>query len=79
MGKNSHKYTTVSIPIQLGEKLREFIKPTGFASMASFVTHVLRQILSEAPPYHPDSYEARRMKEDEEKVKERLKNLGYLK
>jgi Arc/MetJ-type ribon-helix-helix transcriptional regulator len=67
------KFTTVSIPTPLFRKVEERIKGTGFTSVSSYVTYVLREILSEeeeeAEPF---------TKEDEERVKERLKALGYL-
>ena len=47
MTKNHNKYTTISIPVQLNEKLKDLIKDTGFNSASSFVTYVLRQIVSE--------------------------------
>jgi Arc/MetJ-type ribon-helix-helix transcriptional regulator len=67
------KFTTVSIPTPLFKKVEERIKDTGFTSVSSYVTYVLREIVSEeeeeAEPFS---------KEDEERVKERLKALGYL-
>ena len=66
------KYTTITIPKQLADKVKEMIENTGFNSVSSFVTYVLRQIMSEASSPEPFS------KEDEELVKNRLKALGYL-
>lgn len=67
------KYSTVSIPMPLAEKIKERIKETGFTSVSDYVTFVLREVLSgeeeEKEPF---------TKEDEEKVKERLRALGYL-
>ena len=67
------KFTTVSIPAPLFKKVEERIKDTGFTSVSSYVTYVLREIVSEeeeeAEPFS---------KEDEERVKERLRALGYL-
>jgi len=67
------KFTTVSIPTPLFKKVKERIKDTGFTSVSSYVTYVLREIVSEeeeeAEPFS---------KEDEERVKERLRALGYL-
>ena len=70
------KYTTVSIPTPLAENIRKRIEGTGFNSISSYVTYVLRQILSSM-----DEVEGGKealTKEDEEKVKRRLKALGYL-
>ncbi|MEE9398837.1 MAG: hypothetical protein V3V23_01040 [Dehalococcoidales bacterium] len=72
MGEEEKKFTTVSIPIQLFKKVAERIKGTGFTSVSSYVTYVLREVVSEeeeeAEPF---------TKEDEERVKEKLRALGY--
>ncbi len=41
------KFTTVSIPGPLFKKIEERIKGTGFTSVSSYVTYVLREIVSE--------------------------------
>ena len=73
MGEEGKKFTTVSIPVPLFKKIEERIKGTGFTSVSSYVTYVLREVVSEeeeeAEPF---------TKEDEERVKERLRALGYL-
>lgn len=72
--KNQTKYTTISLPIQLNDKLKELIKETGFNSVSSFVVYILRQIVSEGIDEKTGFSKA-----DEEKVKDRLNSLGYLK
>ena len=67
------KYTTVSIPTPLFKKIEERIKGTGFTSVSSYVTYVLREIIAE-----DETEEEAFSKEDEERVKERLRALGYL-
>jgi Arc/MetJ-type ribon-helix-helix transcriptional regulator len=69
------KYTTVSIPTPLAENIKRRIEGTGFNSISSYVTYVLRQVLSSM-----DEEEQREpmSKEDEEEVKRRLKALGYI-
>ncbi len=73
MGEEVKKFTTVSIPAPLFKKIEERIKGTGFTSVSSYVTYVLREVVSEeeeeAEPF---------TKEDEERVKQRLRALGYL-
>jgi len=69
------KYTTVSIPVQLAEKIEKRIKNTGFNSVSSYVTYVLREVLSSL---EEEKKEEVFTKEEEEKVKERLRALGYL-
>ena len=66
-------YTTVSIPKPLAEKVKKRMEGTGFNSMSSYVTYVLRQVISSMEEEEEDFSE-----EDEEKVKERLRALGYL-
>jgi len=66
------KYTTVSIPTPLFEKIQNKIKDTGFTSVSDYVTFVLREILA-----HGSNDEAFN-EEDEKKVKDRLRSLGYL-
>lgn len=63
----------VSIPASLYKKIEELIKGTDVASVSSYVAKVLREKLSQ----EQTSNEAF-SKEDEEKVKERLKALGYI-
>ncbi|MFX1320917.1 MAG: CopG family transcriptional regulator [Promethearchaeota archaeon] len=70
------EYTTVSIPKPLAEKIKERMKGTGFSSVSSYVTYVLRQVLSSI-----ESEERSKQaftKEEEEKVKQRLRDLGYI-
>ena len=40
------EYTTVSIPKPLANKVKERMKGTGFSSVSSYVTYVLRQVMS---------------------------------
>ncbi|MFQ6136363.1 MAG: CopG family transcriptional regulator [Candidatus Hydrothermarchaeales archaeon] len=68
------KFTTVSIPIPLYDKIKERIKDTGFTSVSDYVTFVLREVVSETKEEEREPF----TKEDEEKVKGRLRALGYL-
>ena len=72
MGEDEKKFTTVSIPVPLFKKVEERIKGTGFTSVSSYVTYVLREVVSEEEEEEPFS------KGDEERVKDRLRALGYL-
>ena len=73
MGEEGKKFTTVSIPAPLFKKIEGRIKGTGFTSVSSYVTYVLREVVSEeeegTEPF---------TKEDEKRVKDRLRALGYL-
>ena len=67
------KYTTVSLPVPLYEKVKMRIKDTGFGSVSNYVTYVLRQVISEK-----GEGEEPWTSKDERKIKERLKGLGYI-
>jgi len=67
------KYTTVSIPIPLYNKVKAKIKDTGFTSVSDYVVYVLRELMTEER-----QSEETFSKEDEEKVKSRLRALGYM-
>jgi len=72
--KDDKKYTTISIPTPLAEKIKKRIKGTGFNSLSSYVTYVLREVISGSEEENDEAFS----KEDEEKVKDRLRALGYL-
>ena len=78
MSDDEHKveYTTVSIPKPLVDKIKKRMKGTGFPSVSSYVTYVLRQVLSsiEEDERSKEAF----TKEEEEKVKQRLRDLGYI-
>jgi len=64
------KYSTVSIPDPLYKKIRKLIKRTGFPSTSSFVIFVLREVLADKADGA--------LLSDREKIRERLRALGYL-
>ena len=74
MEKNekSTKFTSVSIPTFLFDKVKERIGKSGFPSVSSYVAYVLREILTDSNP------QASLTREDAEKVKDRLRSLGYI-
>ena len=78
MSDDKHKvdYTTVSIPKPLADKVKERMKGTGFSSVSSYVTYVLRQVLSSIQ--EEEKTKQAFTKEEEEKVKQRLRDLGYI-
>jgi len=71
--KSTQKYTTISVPKVLVEKVKERIEGTGFSSVSAFTTYLLRQVVS----YEKESPKTALSKEDEERLKARLKSLGY--
>lgn len=78
MSEDEHKveYTTVSIPKPLADKVKERMKGTGFSSVSSYVTYVLRQVLSSIESEQKSKQAF--TKEEEDKVKQRLRDLGYI-
>jgi Arc/MetJ-type ribon-helix-helix transcriptional regulator len=67
------KFTTVSIPTPLFKKIQDRTKGTGFTSVSSYVAYVLREVITEEP-----DEEQPFSKQDEERIKDRLRALGYL-
>lgn len=71
--KKNTKYTSVSIPIQLYEKIKKRLSETDFSSVSDYVTYILREVLATV-----EEEEEVFTEEDEKKIKERLRSLGYL-
>lgn len=67
MKKQGSKFTTVSLPAPLIKKVKEKIKGTGFTSISSFVEYVLRELVT-----------GKSKGKDTERVKDKLRALGYL-
>ena len=72
--KDSKKFTTISIPTPLAEKIKKRIKGTGFTSLSSYVTYVLREVISGMEEEDEEVFS----KEDEKRVKDRLRALGFI-
>ncbi|RLF14725.1 MAG: hypothetical protein DRJ97_05735 [Thermoprotei archaeon] len=69
------RYTTVSIPIVLYNRIKELIKDTGFTSVSQYVTYVLREVIAaheEAKATEPFT------EEDRQRIIDKLRKLGYL-
>jgi len=64
------EFTTISIPKTLYNKLEEHIKGTGFGTVSGFVNYLLRDLLASTNEQDLEFIN---------KVRERLKKLGYLK
>ena len=68
--------TNITIPTALAEKIKKRMEGTDFKTISEYITYILRQVISKV-----ESEEKERKvfsKEEEEKVKERLRNLGYI-
>lgn len=70
---SEEKFTNVSIPTSLFKKIKERIEGTEFKSVSDYLTYILEEILTEN-----DEEKEPFSREDEEKIKARLKALGYL-
>ena len=67
------EFTDIPVPTSLYKKIEEKIEGTGLTAVVSYVTKVLEDsLLKEQETKEAFS------KEDEEKVKDRLKALGYI-
>jgi len=62
---------SVDIPKSVAEKIEGRMKDSEFGSLSEYVSYVLREVVSEE---EGETFS----REDEERVKERLKALGYL-
>lgn len=69
-GGAKRKYTTITIPAPLFNKLKGKIKETGFSSVSDYVTYVLREILVELDSKDPSA-------KRNSAVVEKLRALGY--
>lgn len=73
--KTRSRYTTVSIPVTLYNRIKEMIKGTGFTSVSQYVTYVLREIIA---AHEEAKYAEPFSEEDKKRIIEKLKKLGYL-
>ncbi|KAA0004931.1 MAG: CopG family transcriptional regulator [Thermoplasmata archaeon] len=63
----------IEIPETLAKKIEDMIKDTSFNSISDYITYVLEELLEDM-----EEEEETFSKEEEEKIKERLRALGYL-
>lgn len=67
------EYTPVEIPTDLYKQIEKIISNSDMSSVADYITSLLKEKLSNDKP-ETGSLSS----DDEEKVKERLKALGYM-
>jgi len=65
---------TITIPPELVEKLEKRAKESEFENLSDYVSYILRQVLSKV---EAEKQEIKDTKE-EEQVKQKLRDLGYL-
>ena len=64
----------ITIPDSLYKKIEKRVKETDFDSVSDYIAYVLEEVLASLKQEKEQAFS----KEEEEKVKERLKALGYL-
>ena len=69
---------TVEIPEETYGLLAKRAEEKGFDTTEEYINYVLDQVAEKAKKKMEDEEDKEFSKEDEEKVKERLKGLGYL-
>lgn len=68
---------TIEIPDEYADRFEERAPEKGFDSMEEYVNYVLGQVVEKLERQQGDD-ESAYTEEEEEKVKDRLKGLGYL-
>jgi len=69
------KYTTITIPAPLFEKMAQSIKGTGFSSVSDYVTYILRETTAKLN----DAKSKRgKGKLEEDEIIKKLRSLGYV-
>ena len=69
--------TSLSIPKDISEELKKRAKDKGFKSLQSYVTYILRQVLSRIEENETQKKEPSK-RESEKEIKQKLRDLGYL-
>ncbi|MDO8724567.1 MAG: hypothetical protein Q7J35_00690 [Candidatus Methanoperedens sp.] len=69
------EYEEIKIQKDLIKKIRDHLKDTEFKSVEEYVTFVLEEVMKDDDNEEPEEVFS---EEDESKVKERLRALGYL-
>lgn len=71
----SKEYGEIKIPKEIIQKIKERIHGTEFGSVEEYVAFVLEEVIKDDEENAPEEIFS---EEDEKKVKDRLKALGYL-
>ncbi len=74
MEATSDTKVTIKIPRQLYNSLKSLIAESGFNSVNDFIVYILRDIASVTKTEANGQFD----NEEIERIKERLRNLGYL-
>jgi len=71
------KVINVGIPVNLYKKIKKRVEKTEFKSTQEYITYILEEVIKQVEEEETGDDETF-SEEDEEKVKERLRALGYL-
>jgi metal-responsive CopG/Arc/MetJ family transcriptional regulator len=71
-GAVSRKYTTITIPNALFQRLESKIRNTGFSSVSEYITFILREMLLEM-----EDKKGKGGKKETSDLVDKLKKLGY--
>ena len=71
-------FTSITIPMDLAEKIKKRIAGTGFTSLSSYVAFVLREIIGQGPPSKEKDKDEPLSPSERTELLKRLKNLGYI-
>lgn len=70
---------TITLSDSLQSDLEAIVKDSKeFSDVSAYVSYILQQVVEKKKQAAPVSAQTNYSKEDEDKIKERLKNLGYL-
>ena len=69
------KYTTVSIPVTLYNRISRLIEDTDCTIVSQYVTYVLREVVA---AHEEAKYEEPFSEEDKRNIIEKLRKLGYI-
>jgi len=69
--------TPLTIPGDLSEELKKRAEDKGFKSLSDYVIYILREVLSKIEADEKQKNEPS-IKESEEEIKQKLRDLGYL-
>lgn len=70
------KFTSITLPMELADKIKKRLEGTGFTSLSSYVKFVLREILGHDEDLEEE--EEALSKFEKEELLKRLRNLGYI-
>lgn len=72
--RDNEQFMSISIPTSLAEKIKKRIHGTEFSSISEYIIYILNEVVSEEEPETAEGLS----KEDDERIKARLRSLGYL-